>query len=202
MEDLLAMKDTARRADLLFMGSIKGWFVMGKKDKNHRYADVFVAKALLNRLERDKQKAEGMAKYGRFKAWLHYANLQSWQNQRLHFRYMNNEGKEDWCTCGLIVPNGSEPEVKGLTELELDVVHVAYGHRNLPSLKGQTIALIFDWLWVEGLEAKHFNHGSYYYSALCQGCLEYVRDLPGADADVFVAEHNKKCSGGNVGGGK
>jgi hypothetical protein len=28
MEDLLAMKDTARRADLLFMGSIKGWFVM------------------------------------------------------------------------------------------------------------------------------------------------------------------------------
>jgi len=30
MEDLLAMKDTARRADLLFMGSIKGWFVMSE----------------------------------------------------------------------------------------------------------------------------------------------------------------------------
>ena len=30
MEDLLAMKDTARRADLLFMGSIKGWFVMSR----------------------------------------------------------------------------------------------------------------------------------------------------------------------------
>ena len=28
MEDLLAMKLTVRRADLLFMGSIKGWFVM------------------------------------------------------------------------------------------------------------------------------------------------------------------------------
>ena len=30
MEDLLAMKLTVRRADLLFMGSIKGWFVMSE----------------------------------------------------------------------------------------------------------------------------------------------------------------------------
>lgn len=200
MEDLLAMKLTVRRADLLFMGSIKGWFVMGKKDK--QYASVSVSEELLVELKQKQDDAVGMAKYGRFKAWLHYANLQGWQNQGLHFRYVNNQGKEHWCTCGLIVPNGSEPEIKGPVELELDVVHVAYGHRNLPSLKGQTIALIFDSTRVEGLETKHFNHGSYHYSALCQGCLEYVKDLPGADADLFVAEHKKKCSGGNVSGGK
>ena len=164
-----------------------------------QYASVSVTESLLNRLERDKQEAVGMARYGRFKAWLHYANLQSWQNQGLHFRYLNNNGKEHWCTCGLIVPNGSEADVKGLAELELDQVHVAFGHRNLPSLKGSTNALIYDSSWVEGSADKHFNHGTYHYSAICQTCLAHVKDLPGVDADAFVAEH-KKCRGGNVSG--
>ena len=164
-----------------------------------KYADVFVTQELLARLERDKENAVGMAKYGRFKAWLHYANLKSWQNQGLHFRYVNNEGKEHWCTCGLIVPIGSKADVKGLAELDLDQVHVAFGHRNLPSLRGQTKAFIYNFLWVEGSPDKHFNHGTYHYSAFCQACLAHVEDLPGVDADAFVAGH-KKCWGGNVSG--
>lgn len=164
-----------------------------------QYASVSVTESLLNRLQRDKREAVGMARYSRFKAWLHYANLQSWQNQGLHFRYLNKDGREHWCTCGLIVPIGSEADVKGLAELELDQVHVTSGHRNLPSLKGSTYALIYDSSWVEGSEDKHFNHGTYHFSALCQVCLEHVKDLPGADADAFVAAH-KKCRGGNVSG--
>ena len=199
MEDLLAMKDTARRADLLFMGSIKGWFVMSKKEK--KYASVSVEEELLVRLKQEQDKAVGMEKYGRFKAWLHYSNLKSWQNQGLHFRYVNNQGTEHWCTCGLIVPNGSKPDVKGLEHLELDDVHVAFGHRNLPSLTGWTNALIYDSTWVEGSPEKHFNHGTYHYSAICQACLEHVKDLPGADADAFVLAH-KECGAGNVSGGK
>ena len=197
MEDLLAMKDTARRADLLYVRSIKGWFVMSGIEK--QYVSVSVSEELLVRLKRDQDKAVGMAKYGRFKAWLHYANLQSWQNQGLHFRYVNNEGKEHWCTCGLIVPIGSDGDVKGLDDLELDDVHVAFGHRKLPSLKGMTKALIYDSTWVEGSKGKHFNHGTYYYSAMCQVCLKHVKDLPGADADAFVAAH-ENCEGGNVSG--
>ena len=199
MEDLLAMKDTARRADLLNARSIKDWFVMGKKVK--KYASVSVEEELLVRLKQEQDKAVGMEKYGRFKAWLHYANLQSWQKQGLHFRYVNNQGKEHWCTCGLIVPNGSKPDVTGLTNLELDDVHVAFGHRNLPSLTGRTSALIYDSTWVEGSPKKHFNHGTYHYSAICQVCLEHVKDLPGVGADAFVLAH-KECGGGHVSGGK
>jgi hypothetical protein len=197
MEDLLAMKDTARRADLLFVRSIKGWFVMSGKVK--KYADVSVSEELLVRLKRDQDKAVGMARYGRFKAWLHYANLKRWQSQGLHFRYLNNEGKEHWCTCGLIVPIGSEPDVEALDSLGLDEVHTAFGHRNLPSLKGNTKAIIYNFLWVEDSGAKHFSHGVYHYSALCQTCFEHVKDVPGADADTFAAAH-KKCRGGNVSG--
>ena len=187
MEDLLAMKDTARRADLLNVRSIRDWFVMGKKVK--KYASVSVEEELLVRLKREQESAVGMARYGRFKAWLHYANLQSWQNQGLHFRYVNNNGTEHWCTCGLIVPIGLKPDVEGLKQLKLDDVHVAFGHRNLPSLEGRTSAFIYDSTWIEGSPEKHFNHGTYHYSAICQVCLVYVKDIPGVDADAFVLAH-------------
>jgi hypothetical protein len=44
-----------------------------------------------------------MAKYGRFKAWLRYSNLNSWQKQKWHWGYVNYAGKEWHCTCGLVV---------------------------------------------------------------------------------------------------
>ena len=49
-----------------------------------KYVDVTVSKELLERLEKDKQEAVGQARYGRFKAWLHYANLRRWQEQGWH----------------------------------------------------------------------------------------------------------------------
>jgi len=189
MEDLLAMKLTVRRADLLFMGSIKGWFVMSEVNETNgkgKYSDVSVSGRSLSRLDKDMQRAQGMARYGRYKAWLHYANLKRWQEQGLHFRYLNDSGKNYVCTCGLLVPIGSDPDVQGLADLGLDEAHVAFGHKNLPSLRGQTIAFIYNFLWVE-------DSGVYHFSALCQACLEHVKDLPGADADAFVAAHKKKC---------
>ena len=49
------------------------------------YQNVAVSEAKLEKLKDEQDKAEGMHKYGRFKAWLHYANLQSWQRQGHHF---------------------------------------------------------------------------------------------------------------------
>ena len=46
-----------------------------------KYKDVRVSERLLDRLKKEQDEAEGMAKYGRFKTWLHYANLKSWQEQ-------------------------------------------------------------------------------------------------------------------------
>ena len=54
-----------------------------------KYSKVFVSDELLERLQREQDEAEGMAKYGRFKTWLHYANLKSWQDQGWHFNYLD-----------------------------------------------------------------------------------------------------------------
>ena len=189
MEDLLAMKDTVRKAGLLFMGSIKGWFVMSEVNETNgkgKYSEVSVSERELSRLDKGMQRAQGMARYGQYKTWLHYANLKQWQEHGLHFRYLNDSGKNYVCTCGLLVPIGSDLEVQGLDDLDLDEAHSAFGHKNLPSLWGPTIGFIYNFLWFE-------DSGVYHFSALCQACLEYVKDLPGADADAFVAAHKKKC---------
>ena len=152
-----------------------------------KYADVEVSKELLEELERDKKAAVGMARYGRFKAWLHYANLQSWQRQKWHFNYLNYNGQENRCTCGLIVPIDAEHEVDGFTELTLDRVHRARGHRNLPTFEGECVAFIYDFKWME-------EKGLYFYTALCQVCCMYSELLPGDAADRFVDQHNTNCA--------
>ena len=203
-EDQLAMKVTVRRADLLFQGSIKDWFVVSKANENNgkgKYSDVSVSGRALSRLDKDMKRAQGMARYGRYKAWLHYANLKRWQEQGLHFRYLNDSGKNYVCTCGLLVPIGLDPDLNVVADLGLDEVHVAFGHKNLPSLRGQTTVFIYNFLWVEDPGAKHFSHGNYHFSAFCQVCLEHVKDVPVADADAFVAAHKKRCKlVGHVGG--
>ena len=196
-EDQLAMKVTVRRADLLFQGSIKDWFVVSNANENNgkgKYSDVSVSGRALSRLDKDMKRAQGMARYGRYKAWLHYANLKRWQEQGLHFRYLNDSGKNYVCTCGLLVPIGSDPDLNVVADLGLDEVHVAFGHKNLPSLRGQTTVFIYNFLWVE-------DPGVYHFSAFCQVCLEYVKDVSPADAEAFVSAHKKRCKlVGHVGG--
>ena len=154
-----------------------------------KYADVLVKESLLAKLKSEQEEAEGWAKYGRFKAWLHYANLKSWQEQGWHFNYLNYAGEELHCTCGLIVPVGATGDVSGVEKLKLDPVQRARGHRRLPSLKGATVAFIYDFKWIA-------KKGVYYYKAVCQECLAHTDLLPGVDADDFVFEHNKGCLSG------
>ena len=151
-----------------------------------KYADVSVSKGLLERLKKQQNEAVGMARYGRFKAWLHYANLQSWQFQKWHFNYLNYNGVEHHCTCGLIIPIQAEPEVDGFTKLNLDRAHRARGHRNLPSMVGDCVAFIYDYQYME-------DRDLYFYKALCQVCHEHTGLLSAKGADWFVDQHNETC---------
>jgi hypothetical protein len=184
-QDLLAMNDTARRAGL-YMRSIKGWFVMRKAKK--KYVDVSVAAELLVELKQKQNDALGgaMEKYGRFKNWLRYANLKSWQEQKWHWGYVNYCGEEWRCTCGLVIPMGAKHEVGGLAQLELDAAHRARGHRSLPDFGEQVVAFIYDYKWME-------ERGVYYFDAFCQVCGDYVLERPGKEADMFAEIHNISC---------
>ena len=152
-----------------------------------RYTDVRVSESLLARLKKEQDDAEGMARYGRFKAWLHYANLKRWQDQGWHFHYLTNGSDlTAFCTCGLEVGNDEEPDVVGHERLNLDRVQRAYGHRNLPSLKGQAIAIIIDFQWLDG-------KGAYWFHAFCQGCGAGTGLRSPETAKKFCDAHNQSC---------
>jgi len=160
------------------------------------YVEVKVTEAKLDKLKQDQEDAEGMARYGRFKAWLHYANLQSWQGQGHHFRYLSGVNSE-FCTCGLVLhENGSSDEELAvvisksvqdkLDGLNLEQIQKVRGHVGLPSLKGETVALIVDYIYREEL-----NY--YLWTVICQQCGEYEVEQLNMDADLFVKSHNKIC---------
>ena len=160
------------------------------------YQNVAVSEAKLEKLKDEQDKAEGMHKYGRFKAWLHYANLQSWQRQGHHFRYLSGQNAE-FCTCGLALhENGtadqeiavviSKAVQDKLDFLNLEEIQKVRGHVGLPSLKGETVALIVDYIYREEL-----NY--YLWIAICQQCGEYVGGVRDIDADSFVKSHNTIC---------
>ena len=160
------------------------------------YKKVVVTDAKLEKLKDEQEKAEGMHKYGRFKAWLHYANLQSWQGQGHHFRYLSGVNSE-FCTCGLVLhENGtSDQEIAvvisksvqdKLDGLNLEQIQKVRGHVGLPSLKGETVALIVDYIYREELDY-------YLWTAICQQCGEYVVGVRDTEADSFVKSHNSIC---------
>ena len=160
------------------------------------YQNVGVTEAKLEKLKDEQDKAEGMHKYGRFKAWLHYANLQSWQRQGHHFRYLSGQNAE-FCTCGLALhENGtSDQEIAvviskavedKLDFLNLEEIQKVRGHVGLPSLKGETVALIVDYIYREELDY-------YLWTAICQQCGECVVGVRDTEADSFVKSHNSIC---------
>jgi hypothetical protein len=160
------------------------------------YKKVVVTDAKLEKLKDEQEKAEGMHKYGRFKAWLHYANLQSWQGQGHHFHYLSGDNA-DYCTCGLVLhENGSSDEEIAvvisksvqdkLDGLNLEQIQKVRGHVGLPSLKGETVALIVDYIYREELDY-------YLWTAICQQCGEYVIGVRDTEADSFVKSHNTIC---------
>jgi len=157
---------------------------MGKAKK--KYVDVSVSKELLKQLHNEMDAVVGMARYGRFKVWLRRANLDSWQEQKWHWAYVNYNDQEWHCTCGLVIPMNAKHEVSGFEELELDAAHRAKGHLALPEFGAVVAAFIFDFTWMEDLRV-------YFYDALCQVCGEYVLERPGKEADAFVDAHNISC---------
>ena len=156
--------------------------------KAKKYRDLKITDETLEELHSKMDGEVGMAKYGRFKAWLHYANLNSWQNQKWHWAYVNYAGESWHCTCGLVVARGAVAEVGGLDALELDAAHRARGHRQLPDFGELVVAFIYGYKWME-------DRGVYYYDAFCQVCSDYVLERPGREADMFADIRNISCGG-------
>jgi hypothetical protein len=151
-----------------------------------KYVDVSISQELLSRLKKEMDDAAKAVRYWHYKSWLRKANLDSWQQQKWHWAYVDYNDEEWHCTCGLVIPKGIAPEVSGLAELDLDAAHLARGHRLLPEFGEVVVAFIFDYTWMEELWV-------YYYDALCQACGAYVLERPGKEADAFADAHNRGC---------
>ena len=160
------------------------------------YEDVLVTAEYLKQLKAEIKTADVRAKYGLFRSSLFYGNLRRWQRQGWHCVYTNGEGTEH-CTCGLVVhKNGSEehelgvvinPDVQEkLHGIELDLIHWIKGHLQLPLLKGQTLALIVNFIYKEEIN-------DYLWTVICQECGQFENKVRHADAKSFVKTHNKSC---------
>lgn len=160
---------------------------------NKRYVDTRVNPAYLERLQKAMDEEHSPKKYFKYKAWLHYANLKSWQEQGWHFAYLNYMGKELHCTCGLVVSteilptSDIEPNVlEKLNGFRLDPVQLQTGHRALPSLASSSVAILVNFKWVEEKDC-------YVWDGICQNCGEYSLGLKGREIMIFENKHNLNC---------
>ena len=164
------------------------------------YEDVHVTAQFLQELKAEIEAADDRAKYGLFRTRLFYGNLRRWQRQGLHCIYTNGAGTEH-CTCGLVLhEHGNfyqEIAVKvtkkiedKLDGIELEQIHLAWGHRELPSLKGKSVALIVGFIYKEEID-------EYLWTSICQRCGDYQIEVKNDDAKSFVKTHNKICSRAN-----
>lgn len=163
------------------------------------YKEVQVSDELLEKYEKEKELAQGWAKYAKFKSWLHYANLKRWQGQGHHVQYLTISsagGDQIVCTCGLFIEQREVGDLEALSpdvqlrisDLNLDQIQRVKGHRSLDDFKNSTVALIVDFVW----EPKV---GDYLWSAICQECGEIVVERASSEAKSFVAGHNISCGG-------
>ena len=160
------------------------------------YEDVLVTTAYLRQLKAEIKAADVRAKYGLFRTSLFYSNLRRWQRQGWHCEYENGSGTTH-CTCGLVLnENGiADQEIavvisKGVEHqlggIELEQIHKVRGHKSLPSLKGETVALIVDFIYKEEVS-------DYLWTSICQQCGEHQIEVTNADAKSFVKTHNRIC---------
>jgi hypothetical protein len=73
-----------------------------------------------------------------------------------------------------------------LDGLNLEQIQKVRGHVGLPALKGETVALIVDFIYREDLN-------DYLWTVICQQCGDYQVQIRDTDADLFVKSHNKIC---------
>ena len=161
------------------------------------YTDVSVSPELLARCEAEKHKATGWGKYGKFKQWLHYANLDRWQKQGHHFHYLTDvsyERKRWICTCGLYLDEGDSVEERTISrdislklgQRLLDRLQTIKAHRSFEDFASPVCALIIDFVW----EPKV---GDYLWTAYCQECGDVIIESRNEVAKKFVHDHNSKC---------
>jgi len=164
------------------------------------YVEVKVPKEKLLKLKEDMDRANPASKYGRYKAWLHHANLESAQSSGMHFHYLTQSGlrvaDKFICTCGLYIEEGEDlpslfisADIAYKTrELLLDPVQKVKGHRDLGDFKSASCALI--------VGSRYIQSKSYYlYSAYCQECGEIGFEISNEEAKAFVNTHNQKHLG-------
>lgn len=165
------------------------------------YEDNLVTKEYLEKLEEDFNNAEGMARFGRWKAKMHYLNLQSYQGSGEHFVYLRgagDEGTTEYCPCGLVIAEepvqGSveriavtDPKVlKKLESISLHPLQLTVGHRNYDEPeKVLTAFTLF----------AHIDNdnGMYVFDVICQGCGANHIGLEKPARDKFLKQHNEKC---------
>jgi hypothetical protein len=160
------------------------------------YEDVLVTTEYLKQLRAEIKAADVRAKYGLFRSSLFYGNLHRWQRQGWHCEYENGSGTTH-CTCGLVLneKGTSDQEIAvvisknvqhKLDGIELEQIHLVRGHKLLPSLKGETVALIVGFIYKEEVN-------DYLWTAICQQCGDYQVEVKNADAKSFVKTHNRIC---------
>ena len=182
MEDLLAMNDTARRADhqRKHRGPVRAGFSMSQ------YRDTKVEDSEVTALQRELEEVPNESKIWKWMAFRHSAQLYWAQNQGYHHHFTNFAGAAV-CTCGLEI-GGDEllPLFYPNDDLDLQPLQLVAGHRNLPSCEGVTVALIVKLCFDRGL-------GENLWTAYCQVCGKSVLDLTIANAVTFVEGHNQSC---------
>lgn len=160
------------------------------------YEDVLVTAEYLKQLKVDIKAADVRAKYGLFRASLFYGNLRRWQRQGWHCVYTNGPGTTN-CTCGLVLSeSGAADQSKAvvlsstvqakLDGIELEEIHLVRGHLDLPSLKGETVALIVNYVYKEDIS-------EYLWTSICQLCGDHQLEVTKNEAKQFVKIHNKVC---------
>jgi hypothetical protein len=160
------------------------------------YEDVLVTAEYLKQLRAEIKAADVRAKYGLFRTSLFYGNLRRWQRQGWHCEYESGPGTTH-CTCGLVLQeNGTADQElavvisknvqQKLDGIELEQIHLVRGHNSLPSLKGETVALIVGFIYKEEVD-------EYLWTSICQQCGDYQIEGKNADAKSFVKTHNRMC---------
>lgn len=157
-----------------------------------RYTDIQVSDERLALARKKYDDTNDMSKYYKFKEWLHYANLQSWQRDSWHSNYSYYEVRGRTylsCTCGLQVREDKLEKVA----ISQDVLPEPLSHisslarvRHHLDFKDQSTrvcALIFDYHWES-------ERNCYVWDAYCQGCLDYVVNANHAAALLFIQTHN------------
>jgi hypothetical protein len=160
------------------------------------YENVVVTAEYLREMEAKLAAAPNNAKYGIFRTRLFYGNLRRWQKQGLHILYTSGPGTQH-CTCGLVLHEigTSDQEIavvisknvrNKLEAIELERIQLVKGHKELPSLKCETVALIINFNYKDAID-------DYLWTGICQQCGDFRIDVKDNEAKSFVKTHNRIC---------